>query len=422
MSEIADPAALLAHADWLRALARRLVGPSAADDAVQDTYAAALRSPPDAALPARPWLARVLRNVASMGHRARARRARREDLVAVTAPVLAEAPDAAIQRVETFRALVELVLALDEPLRATLVRHYFDGDTLADIARREGVPEGTVRWRHKQAIDQLRARLDVRNAGDRHAWLAALAPLASSPPAHVPALSLGGLVVNKVLIAATLAAAASGIVAWRYAVAPASPPPPPTTAHGAAAIAAASPQVAEHAAASRSVSRDAPPTSAHVRRLASVAERRALAEQIATARARRATAHAIAGAGTPADGESAGATGLPGDGDGDMDKDVIRGAMREALPILGTCYDRARPTLGSDHLAIHAHLTLTGDPDIGTIVDADQLVDDDGHPVATALDDCLRSTFQTLELPPLPDGAKVDVNYPLLFADGPPPS
>ena len=62
-----DLAALLAHADWLRDLARKLVGGAAADDAVQDTYVAALRSPPDPALPAKPWLARVLRNASRMG-------------------------------------------------------------------------------------------------------------------------------------------------------------------------------------------------------------------------------------------------------------------------------------------------------------------------------------------------------------------
>src|SRR3569623_857801 len=73
--------ALLAHADWLRDLARKLVGGTAADDAVQDTYVAALHAPPDPDLPAKPWLARVLRNASRMAHRSSTRRARREDAV-----------------------------------------------------------------------------------------------------------------------------------------------------------------------------------------------------------------------------------------------------------------------------------------------------------------------------------------------------
>jgi hypothetical protein len=102
-----------------------------------------------------------------------------------------------------------------------------------------------------------------------------------------------------------------------------------------------------------------------------------------------------------------------------MDKEVIRGAMHEVLPFLGDCYGEARAsTLAADHLSIHAKLKFTGDRDVGTIIDAQQLVDDDGHALPTKLDDCLRGTFQTLELPPLGDGETMDVNYPLLFDDG----
>src|SRR5664279_2661183 len=131
MADTTELAALLGHADWLRKLARTLVGPSAADDAVQDTYVAALRSPPDPTLPARPWLSRVLRNVTRMAHRGSTRRAHREDVVATFAAIGSKTDDA-VARAETFRMLVELVLGLGEPYRTVLVRHYFDGDTLAE--------------------------------------------------------------------------------------------------------------------------------------------------------------------------------------------------------------------------------------------------------------------------------------------------
>jgi len=159
--------ALLAHADWLRDLARKLVGGAAADDAVQDTYVVALHAPPDPDLPAKPWLARVLRNASRMAHRSATRRARREDAVTQIAAQPSSVADT-VARAETFRMLVELVLALGEPYRSTLLRHYFDGDSFAAIARRDGIPEATVRGRHKQALDQLRRRLDARSAGDRH--------------------------------------------------------------------------------------------------------------------------------------------------------------------------------------------------------------------------------------------------------------
>jgi hypothetical protein len=58
-----DVAGVLAEAEWLTRLARSLTGDSAeAADAVQETFVAALRSPPDPERPVRPWLRRVLTN------------------------------------------------------------------------------------------------------------------------------------------------------------------------------------------------------------------------------------------------------------------------------------------------------------------------------------------------------------------------
>src|SRR4051794_6256886 len=95
-------AALLAHADWLRDLARKLVGGADADDAVQETFVAALRSPPDPDLPVKPWLARVLRNASRMAHRNATRRARREHAVTQIATPPSSATDT-VARAETFR-------------------------------------------------------------------------------------------------------------------------------------------------------------------------------------------------------------------------------------------------------------------------------------------------------------------------------
>src|SRR5687768_5904430 len=70
---------LLAQADWLGALARRLVtDPSGADDVVQETWVSALRNPPERERALRPWLAKVARNIARMQHRGEASRRRRE--------------------------------------------------------------------------------------------------------------------------------------------------------------------------------------------------------------------------------------------------------------------------------------------------------------------------------------------------------
>lgn len=193
MTQPADLEHLLAHADWLRALASRLVG-SDADDAVQETMIAAMRTPPDPALPARPWLGKVLRNVTRMQFRGRSRRAAREDAAAL-APAASPGPHEIVERVELQRMLCELVLGLDEPYRRTLVMHYFDGLALADIARADGVPEATVRGRHRDALARMRATLDANNG--RKTWLAALAPFAGR--------AAGGLIVKKLVVALVIA-------------------------------------------------------------------------------------------------------------------------------------------------------------------------------------------------------------------------
>ena len=76
-----DPSELLAHATWLRRLARSLVH-EGADDLVQDTWVAALRRPPDGERSVRPWLRAVLTNVVRLRWRGDAHRTAREQVAA----------------------------------------------------------------------------------------------------------------------------------------------------------------------------------------------------------------------------------------------------------------------------------------------------------------------------------------------------
>lgn len=154
-----------------------------------------------------------------------------------------------------------------------------------------------------------------------------------------------------------------------------------------------------------------------VTKLGSLEERKLLADRIEKARAERAKAIA-ANAGTR--GSTAMATHAPApprlpDQAPAISAVEIRTAMREVIPIITECYEAALPTLATPHVEITAELTLTGDPDIGTIIDAKQIADKTGQPLPTGFDDCLRSTFQTLALPPLQEGDQIEVHYPFLF-------
>jgi RNA polymerase sigma factor (sigma-70 family) len=173
-----DPETLLAHAAWLRGLARSLVGETAlADDVVQDTWVAALRRPPDADRPLRPWLRTVLTNVVRFRWRSEANRAAREHAAEALTEVAVPSSEQLLERHEAQRLLARFVTELDEPYRAAILLRYAEGLAPSDIARRLGVPAGTVRWRLNEALARLRARLDALHRGDRRAWMAALAPL-----------------------------------------------------------------------------------------------------------------------------------------------------------------------------------------------------------------------------------------------------
>ncbi len=211
----------MAHGEWLRRLARALVGDAAADDVVQETYEVALREPRHDG-PLRPWLAGVARNLARMRLRSGSRRAQREQREDSAGPVDAPTPEELVARARMQQLVARLVLELDEPFRATLMLRYHEGLSAADIARAQGVPAGTVRWRLKQGLERVRTQLDAEHAGDRKRWVVLLGPAAPTvqiaTTATAKGLWLGGLAVKTgtkiaVVIAMLLALVAGTRVA-----------------------------------------------------------------------------------------------------------------------------------------------------------------------------------------------------------------
>ena len=179
-SSTASTEDLLLHAGWLRRFAVALVKDlDAADDIVQDTLVAAWQRPAENT--GRPWLARVARNLAIDLWRSSDRRARRELAATATDIDTVASPDELIGDAQIHRAVAEAVAALAEPYRQTLVLRFFDGASSADIARRLGIPDGTVRWRLKQGIDRVRRQLDARYGQERKNWVTVLLPLLPRP-------------------------------------------------------------------------------------------------------------------------------------------------------------------------------------------------------------------------------------------------
>ena len=170
---------LLAHASWLRRLARQLVKQQMdVDDLAQETWAATLRRPPGKGRPPRPWLAEVMRNLVRMRMRGeRRRRARESD--AAGSERTGVTSEELVARMERQREVAELVMALDEPYRSTILLRFYEEKSTREIAALQGVAVATVRWRLGEAVDRLRRELHRRLGGQSSEFLAALVPIAS---------------------------------------------------------------------------------------------------------------------------------------------------------------------------------------------------------------------------------------------------
>jgi RNA polymerase sigma factor (sigma-70 family) len=209
-----DPGLLLQELAWARRLALHLTRDEAqADDLAQEAFVVAREKPPRPDQPLRPWLGRVVRNLFRMQLRGDGRRQRREQIdFDLNASADAATTEELLVRVEAQRRLVGLVQALEEPFRATLLLHYYEGLSSADIARRLQIPAGTVRFRLKTGLDRLRARLDD-SYGKRALWMAALAPPLQGLPRMnpmTPFLKTGLLVTLGVAAAAAVVVTTHG--------------------------------------------------------------------------------------------------------------------------------------------------------------------------------------------------------------------
>lgn len=227
--------ALLAHADWIRALARSLVrDPDTADEIVQRTIVAAWTRPPDEPGSLRGWLVRCIRNFAHSARRSSERR-QRSEAFAARQEALPSAHDV-VERASVSRELVEQVLALEEPYRTAILLRYFDEKEPSEIGRELGVPAATVRTRVARGLAQLRERLDRRHAG-RETWSALLVALVRHRvPTPSPLAILAMNMSLKIGVPVALGIVALAYFALRPGGSPAAAEVAPTTRRTLAAV------------------------------------------------------------------------------------------------------------------------------------------------------------------------------------------
>ena len=122
------------------------------------------------------WLYTSTRHAADQVQRTERRRAAREESFMRQATNETAATDAAWGRLRV--VLDDAMGDLNETERTAVLLRFFEDLSSAEIARRSGIPEGTVRRRLKVALDELRDRLHAEERKTGQAVIAALTPFA----------------------------------------------------------------------------------------------------------------------------------------------------------------------------------------------------------------------------------------------------
>ncbi|HZN38708.1 MAG TPA: sigma-70 family RNA polymerase sigma factor [Planctomycetota bacterium] len=213
-----EPAELLHHDRWLRALARSLVCGADVEDLVQDTWAAACAVRPDPVRPLRGWLATVVRRLAARSHRSRTRRLARE--ATLEPPEDLPSTEATVAVLELQRAVSAAVAAMPEPSRSTILLCYYHERPAAEVAAHFKISEVALRKRLERALRELRSRLRDSRGAEWHRSPAAIALAGVRRLAGFSAVP-GAILMHKFVTTAAavllLALLAAGGIWWNSA-------------------------------------------------------------------------------------------------------------------------------------------------------------------------------------------------------------
>jgi RNA polymerase sigma-70 factor (ECF subfamily) len=145
----------------------------AAEDVAQEAFVRAYRQlksfrperSPERSAPFRPWLLRIVQNLALNELRARSRRGGLVERMGRAAPSVEEAPAAAVEAAEESAAVLRAMEELPPDDRVVLHLRYFLELPEREIAAAIGRPAGTVKSRLHRASARLRQIIETKYPG-----------------------------------------------------------------------------------------------------------------------------------------------------------------------------------------------------------------------------------------------------------------
>jgi RNA polymerase sigma factor (sigma-70 family) len=386
--------------------------PALAEDVAQDAFVAAWRDLERLRDVDRvgSWVAGIARNLASSAMRDRARTRELEPQEPERGVRTPE--DEAIER-EDRELLARALADVPEAHREALVLYYMEGESIASIAAGLGIREDLVKQRLSRGRRALRQSVATRvesaltRARVRPAFrIGVVAALSAAGTRKAAAGSAAGkaiaiMTTKQITVAVVAVLAVVGCAIWRG-----------TRAHPDQIT---SPNA--NAASDRGVATDisVPPTlpRPRVQRLADPTARPALLDAIRKEHVRRAAASGNSNSATGA------APALP---EADLDREYIRAAVRELIPLLSDCYSEGLtrdPELAGK---IVVDFTIEGEPGVGGIVGESAIDAAHSDLPDPAVRECIQETMHAIQIDPPASGGVVRVHYPFAFApDGPPP-
>jgi hypothetical protein len=103
---------------------------------------------------------------------------------------------------------------------------------------------------------------------------------------------------------------------------------------------------------------------------------------------------------------------------GSLNAESVKDGIMEILPLFEECYTAAVERGSVKTMNVTFDMTITGEPDVGTLVDHAEIGGDAAVLADTELTTCLHETMMSVELPPTTKGVNAIVKTGMAFTPG----